>query len=111
MSRLNFLLLLILIGCALSVINAQYQTRHTFIELNREQTLEHQLQQDWDRLQYEQSAQSKSARIESVARNQLHMDVVSPGRTQYLSIPEPARAASGAAAASSADASVAGGAR
>ena len=96
MSRLNILLLAVLIGCALSVVNAQYQARHTFIDLNREQALEHQLQQDWDRLQYEQSAQSKSARIESVARNQLHMDAVSPGRTQYLS-PASAPAAAGGA--------------
>lgn len=87
MSRFNVLLLVLLIGCALSLINAQYQARGTFVELNREQALEHQLLQDWDRLQYEQSAQSKSARIEDVARNDLKMQAVSPGRTQYLSAP------------------------
>ncbi|VVE89680.1 cell division protein FtsL [Pandoraea bronchicola] len=87
MSRLNILLLALLIGCALSLINAQYRARGTFVELNREQALEHQLLQDWDRLQYEQSAQSKSARIESVARSDLKMQAVSPGRTQYLSAP------------------------
>ncbi|GAB3627263.1 cell division protein FtsL [Pandoraea terrae] len=87
MSRLNVLLLVVLIGSSLSLINAQYQARGTFVELNREQALEHQLLQDWDRLQYEQSAQSKSARVEAVARNDLKMQAVSPGRTQYLSAP------------------------
>ncbi|AKJ69955.1 hypothetical protein PATSB16_00090 [Pandoraea thiooxydans] len=85
MSRLNILLLAILLLCALSLVNAQYRARTLFIELGREQALEYQLAQDWDRLQYEQSAQSKSARIESVARNQLHMMPANPGRTQYLS--------------------------
>ncbi len=47
MSRLNVLLLAVLIGCALSLINAQYRARGTFVELNREQALEHQLLQDW----------------------------------------------------------------
>lgn len=102
MSRLNVLLLAILIGCCLSLINAQYQARGTFVELNREQALEHSLLQDWDRLQYEQSAQSKSARIEAVARNDLKMQAVSPGRTQYLSAPAGASGAAAPAAAASA---------
>ncbi|PSB92402.1 cell division protein FtsL [Candidatus Pandoraea novymonadis] len=88
MSRLNILLLFLLIGCALSQIKAQYCARGTFVELNRELELQCQLLQEWERLQYEQSVQSKSVRIESVARNDLTMRSVLPGCTQYLSMPQ-----------------------
>lgn len=84
MSRLDFLLLLAVTGCALSVVNSTYQQRHVFIELDRAMAQQRQLAQEWSRLQYEQSALSKTSRIEDVAHNQLSMDAVSPGRTQYL---------------------------
>jgi len=84
-NRLAFFLLVALMLCALSLVSAQHQARTLFVALERAQSEEKQLDVDWSRLQYQQSALSKSARIADAARTQLQMAPVSPGRTQYLS--------------------------
>ena len=86
MSRLNIFLLIVVLGCALSVVNATNKQREVFIELQRAQSQERQLQQDYAQLQYQQSALSKTSRIESIATADLKMQPVSPGRTQYLTV-------------------------
>lgn len=104
MSRLDSLLLLILMGCALSVVNSTYQQRRFFVQLERAQSQQRSLAQDWTRLQYEQSALSKTSRVEDMSQNQLGMAAVAAGRTQYLNLdgsaaqiaPAPAAPAKGA---------------
>ena len=86
MSRLNFLLLLIVVTCALSVVNATNRQRELFIALGRGQMQERQLQQELARLQYQQSALSKTTRVEGVATSDLKMQPVTAGRTQYLTV-------------------------
>jgi cell division protein FtsL len=86
MSRLNILLLIVLLGCALSVVNATNKQREVFVDLQRAQSQARQLQQDYAQLQYQQSALSKTSRIESIATSDLKMQPVGPGRTQYLSV-------------------------
>jgi cell division protein FtsL len=85
-SRLDSLLLLIVMACALSVVNSTYQQRRIFVQLERAQAQQSALAQDWTRLQYEQSAMSKTSRIEDTAHNDLGMDAVAAGRTQYLNL-------------------------
>jgi cell division protein FtsL len=82
--RLNFLLMVLLVGCALSLVNAQYQARELFIELERAQSIGRQLDVDWAQLQLDQSTLGKSARIEMIARRDLNMISLTPQRTQYL---------------------------
>ncbi|WP_347555022.1 cell division protein FtsL [Robbsia sp. KACC 23696] len=84
MSRLDAFLLLALIACALSVVNSTYQQRRVFVDLERAQGQQQSLQQDWTRLQYEQSALSKTSRVEDISSNQLTMSAVTAGRTEYL---------------------------
>lgn len=84
MNRLNMFLLTALVLCALSLVNAQHQARQLFVALDRAQAEEKQLNTDWSRLQYEQSALGKSARIADIARSQLKMAPAQAGRTQYL---------------------------
>ncbi|TXI86950.1 MULTISPECIES: cell division protein FtsL [unclassified Cupriavidus] len=84
MNRLAFFLLAALVFCALSLVGAQHQARTLFVALERAQAEEKQLDIDWSRLQYQQSALGKSARIAEAARTQLKMAAVMPGRTQYL---------------------------
>jgi cell division protein FtsL len=86
MSRLNIFLLIVVLGCALSVVNATNQQRQIFIELQRAQAQDHQLQQDYAQLQYQQSALSKTSRIEDLATDTLKMQPVTTGRTQYLTL-------------------------
>jgi cell division protein FtsL len=86
MSRINIFLLIIVMGCALSVVNSSNQQRQIFIQLQRAQSQERQLQQDYAQLQYQQSALSKTSRIEQLADESLKMQPISTGRTQYLTL-------------------------
>jgi len=82
--RINLVLTVALVLCALSLINAQYQARRLFIELERAQAAARQLEIDWAQLQLDQSTLAKHARIEANARRELSMIAVTPARTQYL---------------------------
>lgn len=82
--RLNLLLTVLLVASALSLINAQYQARSLFIELERAQSTAKQLEIEWAQLQLDQSTLAKHARIEANARRHLNMMTATPERTQYL---------------------------
>lgn len=84
MNRATLTLLALLLICALSLVAAQQRARKLFIAQERAQIEGRKLNQEWLRLEYEQRNLSKSARIRDIARNQLHMVPISPGRTLYL---------------------------
>jgi cell division protein FtsL len=82
--KINAVLAALLVGCALSVVNAQYQARHLFIELERSEAQARQLDIEWAQLQLDQSTLGKHARIEDIAHRDLGMTELTPARTQYL---------------------------
>ena len=82
--RINIVLTIALVICALAAVNAQYQQRRLFVELERAQAQSRQLDIEWSQLQLDQSTLGKHARIEANARRDLSMVVVTPARTQYL---------------------------
>ena len=82
--RLSFLITVVLVLCALSVVNAQYQARRLFIELERAQSAARQLDIDWAQLQLDQSTLGKNSRIEALAKRDLNMTALTAARTQYL---------------------------
>jgi cell division protein FtsL len=84
--RLNLLLAALLVACALSLVNAQYQARELFIELDRAQSIGRQLDVDWAQLQLDQSTLGKNSRIDEIARRDLNMVSLTPQRTQYLTV-------------------------
>ncbi|WP_175624925.1 MULTISPECIES: cell division protein FtsL [Oxalobacteraceae] len=84
--RICFVFTLILVACALSVVNAHYQFRRLFIELERAQAQARQLDIEWAQLQLDQSTLGKHARIEGNARRDLRMVPVTPASTQYLTM-------------------------
>jgi cell division protein FtsL len=84
--RLNLVLTTALVLCALSLVNAQYQARRLFIELERAQAQSRQLDIEWAQLQLDQSTLGKHARIEANARRDLNMVTLTPPRTQYLTL-------------------------
>jgi cell division protein FtsL len=86
MNRLNIFLFIVVLGCALSVVDATNQQRQLFVQLERAQSEEHQLQQDYAQLQYQQSALSKTSRIEQLATDTLKMHPASTGDTQFLTL-------------------------
>ncbi len=82
--KINIVLATLLVGCGLSVVKAQYETRNLFIVLGKLQQQAHQLDIDYSELQLDQSTLGKHARIEQIARTELNMAPLTPARTEYL---------------------------
>lgn len=82
--KLNIILTALLVASALSLVNARYQARHLFIDLERLTQQARQLDIDWSQLQLDQSTLGKNERIEQIAREDLNMTQLTPARTQYL---------------------------
>ena len=83
-TRINIILAIILVACALSLINAQYKARSLFIQLERSRNQTRQFELQWTQLKLDQSTFGKHSRIESVANKELNMIPVLPSTTQYL---------------------------
>jgi cell division protein FtsL len=88
MTNRAILLLAMLMLCSLTLVNAQYQARRLFIELEHAQARQRELEIAWAQLQLEQSLLAKHARIETQAKNVLNMMVPGENRTQYLTAGE-----------------------
>ncbi len=71
MSRLNVVLVLLLIGCALALIQSQHRSRTYFVELERLKKQAHMLDEQWGQLQLEQSTWANPARVDTLARTRL----------------------------------------
>jgi len=84
MTRINFILLFVVVLCAMSVVRSQYQGRRTFAALDVAQQRAEQLQMDKDRLQVEYRAMSAPGRIEQIARTQLDMRPITAARTVFV---------------------------
>jgi cell division protein FtsL len=80
MARVNLILLLLAVGCALSTVSANHRARKLFIELEREQAHMRSLEVEWGQLQLEQSTWAGSARIEKIARDKLRMKPPAAGQ-------------------------------
>ena len=87
MTRVNLVLLAILVGCAVSLVTSRHQSRQQFVELEREQSRARAYEVEYGQLQLEQSTWSMPARVEKVAREQLRMQVPPTGRVEIVDIP------------------------
>ena len=84
MTRLNLLLLAMLIGCALALVTSQHKARKLYVELQKEQDLARQIEVEWGQLQLEQSTWATHARIEKLAVQALGMRVPAANRIQVI---------------------------
>ena len=84
MSKLNFVLLALVVACALGVITSQHQARKRFIELEAEQDSARKLEEEWTQLQLEQSTWGTHKRVEAVASRSLGMKLPDPASTVVL---------------------------
>jgi cell division protein FtsL len=75
MVRLNVLLLVLVVACALGVITSQHHARKSFIELETEQSISKRLAEEWTQLQLEQSTWATNKRIEALASKSLGMRI------------------------------------
>ena len=88
MARLNVLLLLVLVACAVGVITAQHQARKLFAEVEGEQAAAQKLDTEWTQLQLEQGTWATNKRVEQVATRRLGMRVPDATNTVVIDIEE-----------------------
>lgn len=96
MSKLNVLLLAVLIGSALFLVRTAYESRRLFATIERAKGEERRLEIEYKRLDAERQAQATNLRVERVARDRLQMRTATPAVTTYVTDPA-AAATSGAA--------------
>ncbi len=72
-SLMILLLVAAVMGSALGVVYAKYQTRKLFVELQTLQKIRDEMNVEWGQLQLEQSTWGTNARVEGIARNKLDM--------------------------------------
>ena len=93
MLRLNLTLLVTVIASALYLVQVQYESRRLYTEIERAQNEARKLEVENERLQVEKRAEATSARVEKLAREQLHMRPATPAITQYVTAKGAAREA------------------
>ena len=84
MARLNVMLLVVLVACALSLVTSRHQARKLFVELEREQAKARNYDIEYGQLQIEQSTWAMPARVEKIAREQLRMQLPSASRVEVM---------------------------
>ena len=87
-NRLTFILLVILVACALAAVSSQHKARKLYVALQKELATTKQLEVEWGQLQLEQGTWSTHARVESLATRQLGMRLPSAGRVEVVPLPK-----------------------
>ena len=99
MTRLNVLLLIVLLISSIYLVRVTYESRRLFAALDKAQGEERALDNDNERLKTELRSQATPLRVERTARDRLAMRTATPAVTQYVELPATAAshpAASGA---------------
>ena len=84
MAKLNLLLLLVLVGCALGLVQAQHQARKLYAEREQAQAQARELDVEYGRLQLEAGTWSRPARIAQIAARRLGMQGPEPRRVRSV---------------------------
>ncbi len=87
MTRVNLLLVAVLVACALSLVTSRNQARRLFVELERAQAEARGYETEYGQLQLEQSTWGMPARVEKIAREQLKMQLPTSARTEIVGMP------------------------
>ena len=94
MTRVNLLLLVILLVSSVYLVRVSYESRRLFAALDKAQGDERTLDNDSERLKTELRSQATPLRVERTARDRLAMRTATPAVTQYVELPAVAAAAS-----------------
>jgi cell division protein FtsL len=84
MGRTVFVMAVLLMLAALSLVTARYQSRHLFIQNEQLLSQANELDVVWRHLQLERAELSRNARIDQIARESLKMKPIAPARTIYI---------------------------
>ena len=86
-AKLNLLLLLVLIACALGLVTSQHKARKLFTDLEREQERARSLEIEYGRLQLESSTWGLHSRVGKIAGASLGMRAPDPRQTRIVNRP------------------------
>lgn len=86
MLRLNFILLAILIACAVGIVTAQNKARHLFVELQQIESDARKMDIEFGQLQLEQSTWAMHSRVEKIAMERLQLRLPTPERTEIVGL-------------------------
>jgi cell division protein FtsL len=86
MIRLNLTLLVAVLASSLYLVQVQYESRRLYAEIERAQADARKLEVEHEQLKVEKRAQATPARVERLAKDQLHMKAASPAITQYVTL-------------------------
>lgn len=84
MTKLDVILLALLVASSLLAVNNAYESRRVFSELDRARQVQAQLDAEFKRLDAERQAQGTHLRVETAAREKLKMRTASPAVTAYV---------------------------
>ena len=84
MTRVNLVLLAVLVACALATVTSNHQARKLFMELERARAEQKRIDVEWGQLQLEQSTWAKHALIEGIATRSLAMRAPDARRLQFV---------------------------
>jgi cell division protein FtsL len=87
MTRVNLVLLLVMVACALALVSSQHHARRLFVELQKEHALAQQLEVEFGQLQLEQGTWAMHSRVERIAANSLRMSVPPAARVRVIPPP------------------------
>lgn len=86
MTRLNLLLLVVLLLSSLWLVRVSYDERRLYAALDRAHTEQRQLETEHGRLQAELQAQATPTRIDKTARDKLRMLPATPAIVQKVDV-------------------------
>ncbi len=93
-ARVNLILLLVVIACALGVVTSQHRARKLFVELQQEKEQAQEMDVEWGQLQLEQSTWAAPVRVEKVAMQKLLMQLPASGQVRHIRTAQPEGAVS-----------------
>jgi cell division protein FtsL len=83
-TRLNLVLLAAVLMSALFLVRTQYESRRLYAELDRAESDARRLGIEREKLEFEKRAQATPLRVQTLAKEQLHMRTATPAITQYV---------------------------
>ena len=93
MARFNFILLAVLVLCALGLVTSQHKARKLYAQFEQEQERARALDVEYGQLQLEQSTWAMHGRVEKLAGRALQMSAPDPRHTQVVELVAPGNAA------------------
>jgi cell division protein FtsL len=83
-AKLNLLLLVVLVACALGLVSSQHTARKRFSDLEREHERARELDAEYGRLQLEASTWGLHSRVERIAAGTLGLRTPDPRRVRLV---------------------------